>query len=444
LIANAANGKASFTENLIGAGLTPFLSDSHFRSLATRFVYYVMQTKKFLNDKNRMGHDTDLGGGCEDSGNMAATFLGWVTSGESERLFDFQTIVNGLVELLDNSLGQLTFGVDINIRSRVLNQQQLTTTSPFDVTVDNLHVVIDNGDQCTGNIVCAVLVALGEAFPSTTRHDKSILGCTKFEFVFRLDREDWQNGNGIEYDCLEHHNFDSIKDNILNRVEDFWNSIIDAPGIQYYGDHNHLCFHDSHCKQDGDMCIAGLCDTKRGRGETCLRDADCEKNDCLLFQCIEGENGSLCNTDDDCDSGRCNLAEFACRPKLGWHEACIKDGDCQSGDCLLYKCIDGRDGDLCNTDDDCDSNRCNLAELTCRPKLGWHETCIKDADCQSGDCLFYKCIDGRDGDICNTNDDCDSGRCSWFRCTPRGRKGHVCAIDNDCQSRDCSWWFTCN
>jgi len=205
--------------------------------------------------------DTDVGGGCEDSANMAVAFLKWVTSGESERLFDLGNVVSGLIDLLDNSLGQLTFGVDINIRGKVLNERQLATTSPFDISVDNLHVIIDNGDQCTGNIVCAVLVALGEAFPRE-KHDKSVLGCTKFEFVFRLDREDWQNGNGVDYTCLDHNDFDSIEQNILNRAQYFWNSIKNAPGIKDYGKHNHLCFHDNHCKQHGDVCIAGLCNKK--------------------------------------------------------------------------------------------------------------------------------------------------------------------------------------
>lgn len=384
-MAAAANGQVGTTEKLIGAGLKPFLG-SGFGATAAKFVYYALQTKNFLEKKA----DTDVGGGCEDSANMAVAFLKKVTSGESERLFDLGNVVDGLIDLLDNSLGQLTFGVDINIRGKVLNERQMATTSPFDISVDNLHVIIDNGDQCTGNIVCAVLVALGEAFPGE-KHDKSVLGCTKFEFVFRLDREDWQNENGVDYTCLAHNNFTSIEQNILNRAQYFWNSIKNAPGIKDFGKHNHLCFHDNHCKQGGDVCIAGLCNKKRGHGGKCLRDADCATGDCMLFHCTSRFNGAMCNTDDDCDSGRCNLSE-----------------------------------------------------LKCRDKLKWHETCAKDSDCRDGDCLFFKCIDGRDGDLCNTDDDCNSGRCSLFKCKARGRKGDWCAVDNSCKSRDCSWLFKCN
>jgi len=422
-IADAGNGQVGMKEKLIRKGLTPFFGQaSGFRAVAAKFAYYAMQTKTFLNDKTRMGDDHDLGGGCEGMLNSAATFLSWVTSGESDRIFDLGDLVDGLVDFLDNSLGQLTFGVDLDITGRILTDEQMESGNlPFEVSVDNLHIVIDNGDQCTGNIVCGVLVALGEAFPGATGHEDSVLGCTLFEFVFELDREDWRSGNGIDYNCLRHTGFDDIKQNILDRAEHIWNTIKNAPGIRDYGEHGHLCFHDDHCKQDGDVCTVGLCYPKRGHGEYCIRDGDCAKDDCLFFTCIEGHDGSMCNTDDDCDSRRCNLGEipFRCREKEGWHSACAKDSDCASGDCLLFQCIDGRDGDLCNSNDDCDSGRC-ATDMTCRPRAG-------------------------NGDWCAFHNDCRSGRCGVdFGCTDRARKGEMCLMDDDCRSRDCSWWFTCN
>merc|ERR1719499_294629 len=446
-IVSATGGSVGLSGKLVSYGLKPFLG-AGFASKAGAFVYYAMQAKYFMNDKVRMGDSSDLGGGCEDMANFGVSILKYVTKGESERLFNLGSAVSGIIDMLDNSLGQLTFGVDINIRGRVLNERQLARTSPFDVAVTHLHVVVDNGDQCTGNILCASMVALGEAFPGTTGHKNSVLGCTKFKFVFPLDREDWRNGNGVTYTCENHEDFEGIRQNILDRAENVWKTIKNAPGIRDYGKHNSLCFHNNHCKQRGDGCVAGLCRRKSGEDEICLHDGDCAKNNCLVFQCTEGREGSRCNTNDDCESDRCNLLEvpFRCRKKKGYNAVCAKDSDCASGDCLFHRCIDGRDGGLCNTDDDCDSRRCDLRKFRCERKAGWGAFCLKDGDCASGDCLFGKCIDGRLNDLCNTNDDCDSGRCALpqFRCQNRLRKGSWCRANNDCQSRSCSWWWKCN
>lgn len=496
--AGLAQGSTTMSQNVMSLAMRPFF-DLAFRGAAAQYIYWAMQAKNYLFDKNKSSldsdhdlsgdsqelqdfiasfdnTDTDLGGGIEDTGDMAASWLEWATSGESERLFDLGDTINALVEFLDESLGQLTFAIDIDVTGRILSDDQINAgLLPFEVSVANFHIVIDNGDQCTGNIVCAVLVALGEAFPGTTGHEDSVLGCVKFKFVFELDREDWQNGDGVDYSCLDHADFEDIKANILDRTHELWTTLTNAPGIKDYGKHGHLCFHDDHCEQDGDVCVVGLCYSQRGYGGYCLRDYDCASGDCLLFECIDGRDGSLCNTDDDCDSNRCNYGEVppACREKNEWGEACAKDSDCGSGDCLFFQCIDGRDGDLCNTDDDCNSGRCNLAEVPfrCREKKGWHEGCTKDGDCASGDCLFFQCIDGRDGDLCNTDDDCHSGRCNLgdLRCTTKngwneacakdsdcasgdclffvcidGRENDWCNTHDDCQSGSCSWWFTCD
>merc|ERR1719447_1455169 len=214
--AGLAQGSPTMSQNVMSLAMSPFF-DIAFRGAAAEYIYWAMQTRNYLFDNNKSSldsdhdlsgdsqelqdflasfdnTDTDLGGGVENTGDMAASWLEWATSGESERLFDLGDTIDALVDFLDNSLGQLTFAIDIDVIGRILSDDQINSgLLPFEVSVANFHIVVDNGDQCTGNIVCAVLVALGEAFPGTTGHEDSVLGCVKFEFVFELDREDWQN-----------------------------------------------------------------------------------------------------------------------------------------------------------------------------------------------------------------------------------------------------------
>eukprot|EP00493_Phyllostaurus_siculus_P026646 UN26991 len=100
-----------------------------------------------------------------------------------------------------------------------------------------------------------------------------------------------------------------------------------------------------------------------------------------------------------------------------WGSSMITDNDscCQTtwidNDCTAT----GYEGSLCKVNDDCDSARCNFSEFPsrCRKKESHLSDCDRDVDCQSEHCLGRKCVDGRDNDRCNSNDDCQSGRCAF-------------------------------
>eukprot|EP00493_Phyllostaurus_siculus_P020899 UN21224 len=100
-----------------------------------------------------------------------------------------------------------------------------------------------------------------------------------------------------------------------------------------------------------------------------------------------------------------------------WGSSMITDNDscCQTtwidDDCTAA----GYEGSLCKVDDDCDSARCNFSELPsrCRKKESHLSDCGRDVDCESEHCLDRKCVDGRDNNRCNSNDDCQSGRCAF-------------------------------
>merc|ERR1719454_1296155 len=138
----------------------------------------------------------------------------------------------------------------------------------------------------------------------------------------------------------------------------------------------------------------------------------------------EGIEGSVCETDDDCDSSRCNLNELPhrCREKEGHSSDCTKNSDCLSDLCLGQTCVDGRENDRCKSDNDCHSGRCafDFPFGTCQSRAEYGEKCIRDNDCTSENCLLFTCSDRRNGAHCVNDDDCISGSCVW------GARGGVC------------------
>jgi len=160
----------------------------------------------------------------------------------------------------------------------------------------------------------------------------------------------------------------------------------------------------------------------------------------------KGFEGSLCNADDECDSLRCNVGEFPyrCREKKPHSEECQKHSDCKSDKCLDGKCVDGRENDTCNSNDDCDSGRCAFGVPfgKCQHQIEHGSSCIRNNDCASGHCLLFACTDHRDGAHCVNDDDCVQGSsCAWSANGGKCKKNNGCTFWNwsEC-SEQCTWF----
>merc|ERR1711862_131744 len=84
-------------------------------------------------------------------------------------------------------------------------------------------------------------------------------------------------------------------------------------------------------------------------------------------------------------SNRASLRSRSVGTKKGEGEKCFKDEECQLGICTYFKCRPKlEDGERCYKDDNCKLNSC--AYFVCRPKLDDGEDCYTDTDCTSQSC----------------------------------------------------------
>ena len=77
--------------------------------------------------------------------------------------------------------------------------------------------------------------------------------------------------------------------------------------------------------------------------------------------------------------------------KKGAGDECRKNGECESGQCGSGKCVEKKgEGEECDKDDECASGSCSDDKCTA-PQKGSDETCESDDDCSSGKCKDGKC-----------------------------------------------------
>ncbi|HXN31730.1 MAG TPA: hypothetical protein VN894_07715, partial [Polyangiaceae bacterium] len=77
---------------------------------------------------------------------------------------------------------------------------------------------------------------------------------------------------------------------------------------------------------------------KKGGGEDCRKNSECESAQCDEGKCVEKKaEGDACEKDGECASGACSDDKCA-PPKKGADEACDVDDDCSSGTCKDGKC----------------------------------------------------------------------------------------------------------
>lgn len=83
------------------------------------------------------------------------------------------------------------------------------------------------------------------------------------------------------------------------------------------------------------------CNNKKGSGEDCDKDTQCQSNSCVGGKCAEKKSGGEeCESDDECASGSCSGGQCT-EAKKGEGEDCDSDDECDSGSCKEGKCSGG-------------------------------------------------------------------------------------------------------
>lgn len=179
---------------------------------------------------------------------------------------------------------------------------------------------------------------------------------------------------------------------------------------------------------------------------------DCQSGLCAQAICSDGEIDSFCDSNRDCDSGRCELtdtskadpqAEIATIGIATAGLSCDVGSDCYYNTLMKnprvckaqIRTMECNDGEFqkCDEDSDCESEKCVLrhAKKFCAwqnstgPLHCWCDGVAFNGQCASGRCDQYKCkakmADGETG--CGENSDCLSGKC-WNKATSYGTCGY--------------------
>ncbi len=193
------------------------------------------------------------------------------------------------------------------------------------------------------------------------------------------------------------------------------------------------------CKKNNECGSIGIC--KQGecivRPGTCGKNEDCDNGSGEV--CDNGRCATPCQTDDNCDSGKCDTNKKICiKPTKVKPGTCNRDEDCDSASDEV--CDNGRCAEPCQDDDDCSNGRmCDSGKKICiKPGKVKPGTCNRDEDCDN---QADEVCDNKSGQCttpCETDNDCDSGRmCDGSRkiCIKPGKvKPETCTRDEDCDS----------
>ena len=104
-----------------------------------------------------------------------------------------------------------------------------------------------------------------------------------------------------------------------------------------------------------------------------------------------------CRDDTDCRLGEfcgrdVTTDTFQCKMKKSLGKICSKDGQCESGLCKASKYQDCHGNQGCPFNQYCDWNP-ETFHHTCQYKKSKWQSCFKDRDCQSGNCMrSNKCM----------------------------------------------------
>jgi|GEM_PF-1840958 len=213
------------------------------------------------------------------------------------------------------------------------------------------------------------------------------------------------------------------------------------------------CINDEACDEDLELkCIVGRCDRPRVAGLPCAVVADCaeglrcavDPEDAESKICQERlGNGETCAAHDECASEFCDPALLTCAAQVPPTSACPSgvDAQCRQGSCEpeLVSCV---------TDADCPlSDECNLATNVCSGYcVALKPTgaiCVLDTDCDSNTCVVGFCreLPLLAGQACDEHEQCESTFCNYEDDRVCAKLplalGQRCQADAECGSQVC-------
>lgn len=211
------------------------------------------------------------------------------------------------------------------------------------------------------------------------------------------------------------------------------------------------CLPGLACYPDGaesGLCQYGL-EGERCEGGVDSEDCAASAPICRDGTCQDGGGGDACDGAEDCaEQYLCAVSGTCAAGESG--DSCEHEDDCREG----LTCADfddthfcnGQEGDACEDDDDCDAETGVICIETYDLCATQEEKslCEFDDDCKEDLlCAGFRCLPGKPGDVCLSNDDCDPALLGNY-CGPEGycRQGLVgddCNQVGDClQSGNCA------
>lgn len=133
------------------------------------------------------------------------------------------------------------------------------------------------------------------------------------------------------------------------------------------------CSDEKECATKGAKCTAPA--TPPGGAKVCTPPAP--------PAAVKKGKGETCSVDTDCDSGYCEGSPKVCADTLDVGEACARPEACTSAQCLKGNCVEcASDADCVGTGEKCQSNACVVPAGSLKDG----DTCTDNTQCSSGIC----------------------------------------------------------
>ncbi len=199
----------------------------------------------------------------------------------------------------------------------------------------------------------------------------------------------------------------------------------------------------------------------RSNGKSCSNNNQCRSGRCDMapgnpHRCIPndgtGSKGTYCTHNNQCKPGKSCVAHECGGKTRGVGEKCYGNGDCAGGrrcDGKTHKCIPndgtGKTGQYCTHNNHCKNKNC--VGHQCKAAAGIGKSCQTNAGCAGGrrcDGKTHKCIPddgtGKKNDYCTHNNHCVAGKyyCISHRCSTPLKNGEKCNNHGECKSGCCS------
>lgn len=130
------------------------------------------------------------------------------------------------------------------------------------------------------------------------------------------------------------------------------------------------------CVTEAKYCN-GVCSVENGLFQSCVN-TPCDEGLVCLDGVCKGDDGFKCNSSLEC-VGYCDNG--ICKKKKAIGETCKVDDECTSGNCLKGICqheninVPGEEGSYCNSNNDCANDLACSINNSCQQTVGWIQDC---------------------------------------------------------------------